>query len=54
MQNTLQIHMKTPKNRDFRQKSHSLSILHAEYTKNSGQLMWFFQKIGKFAKLVYN
>ena len=51
MQNTLKIHTKTPKTQDFRQKLYSLSILHAQYTENSGHLMIFFQKIGKFAKL---
>ena len=40
--------MKTPNIWEFPQKLHSLSILCAEYSKNSGHLMQFFQKIGKF------
>ena len=49
MLNTLSIDMKTPNIQDFPQKLYSLSILCAEYSKNSGHLVQFFQKIGKFA-----
>ena len=48
MQNTLPIDTKTPNIWDFPQKLHSFSILRAEYSKNLGHLMQFFQKIGKF------
>ena len=51
MLNTLSIDMKTLNIWDFPQKLHSSSILCAEYSKNSGHLVRFFQKIGKFAIL---
>ena len=51
MLNTLSIDMKTLNIQDFPQKLHSLSILSAEYSENSGHSVQFFQKIGKFAIL---
>ena len=54
MLNTLSIDMKTLNIWDFPQKLHSLSILCAEYSKNLGHLVRFFQKIGKFAILCTN
>ena len=41
--------MKTPKNRIFAIKSHSLSIFKQNTPKNLGHLMRVFPKIGKFA-----
>ena len=38
----------TKKSGSLELKSHSLSIFKPEYTKNSGHLMRFFRKIGKF------
>ena len=49
MQNTLQIHMKTLKNRDLHHKNHTVKHFQAEYTENLGNWMRIFQKIGKFA-----
>ena len=46
---SLEIHTKTPNNRDFRHKNSQFEHFHAEYTENSEHLMRFFQKIGKFA-----
>ena len=54
MQNTLSIDMKIPNIWDFPKKLHSLSVLCAEYSENSGHLVQFFQKIGKFAILCTN
>ena len=51
MLNTLSFDMKTPNNWDFPQKLYSSSILSAEYSKNLGYSVGFFQKIGKFAIL---
>ena len=45
----LKIYMKTPNTRDFPTNNSKLEPFHAEYTENSGYLMRFFQKIGKFA-----
>ena len=44
----LKVHTNTPNIRDFRSKTYSRVFLQAEYTKNSGYLMRFFRKIGKF------
>ena len=41
--------MKTPNTRDFCHNNSQLERFHAEYTKNSGYSMRFFQKIGKFS-----
>ena len=41
--------MKTPNTRDFHNKNSQFERFHAEYTKNLGYSMRFFQKIGKFA-----
>ena len=46
---SLKIYTKTPNTRDFRNKIHKSKRFHAEYTKNSGYLIGFFQKIKKFA-----
>ena len=48
---TLEIHTKTPNTWDFHQKFIQFEHFYAEYTKNLGHSMRFFQKIGKFAKL---
>ena len=47
MPNTLSIDTKTLNIWDFPKKLHSLSILSAEYSENSGSSVQFFQKIGK-------
>ena len=44
MLNTLSIDMKTPNIWDFPKKLHSLNILCAEYSKNTGHLVQFFSK----------
>ena len=44
----LNIYTKTPNTLDFRHKNPHLQRFHAEYTKNLGYSMRFFQKIGKF------
>ena len=49
---SLKIYTKTPNTRDFRHKNSQFEHFHAEYTKNSGYSMRFFQKIGKFALFV--
>ena len=49
MQNTLQIHTKTLKNRDLRHKITQFKHFQAEYIKNSGHSRRVFQKNGKFA-----
>ena len=54
MLNTLSIDMKILNIRDFPQKLHSLKVLYAEYSKNLGHSVQFFQKIGKFAILCTN
>ena len=54
MLNTLSIDVKTLNIREFPPKLHSLSILCAEYFKNSGHSVQFFQKIGKFTILCTN
>ena len=46
MLNTLSIDTKTLNIWDFPQKLHSLSILSAEYSKNLGCSVRFFQKLG--------
>ena len=46
---SLKIYTKTPNTRDFCHKNSLFKRFHAEYTKKSGHLMRFFQKIGKFA-----
>ena len=48
------IDRKTPNIRDFPQKITQLSILCVKYSENSGQLVRFFQKIGKFTILCTN
>ena len=48
---TLEIHMKTPRTRDFCQKFIQFEHFYAEYTENSGHSRRFFRKIRKFAKL---
>ena len=42
MLNTLSMDTKTPNIQDFPQKLHSLSVLSAEYSDNSGHLVRFF------------
>ena len=54
MLNTLSIDTKTPNIQDFPKKLHSLSILCAEYSKNSGHSVQFFSKNGKFTILCTN
>ena len=46
--NTLQIHMKTPKNRDLHHKNTQFKHFQAEYTENLGHSMRVFRKIEKF------
>ena len=48
MQNTLQIHTKTPKNRDLRHKITQFKHFQVEYTEKLGHSLRFFRKIGKF------
>ena len=54
MLNTLAINTKILNIQDLPKKLHSLSVLCAEYSKNSGHSVRFFQKIGKFAILCKN
>ena len=54
MLNTLSIDTETPNIWDFPQKLHSLSVLCAEYSKNSAHSVRFFQKIRKFAIFFIN
>ena len=46
---SLKINTKTLNTRDFCHKVIQFEHFHAEYTENSGHLMRFSQKIGKFA-----
>ena len=43
---------KYPEYSDFRHKTRTVECFHAEYTKNLGHLMRFFQKSGKSHYLV--
>ena len=44
---SLEIHTKTPNTQDFHQNNVQFEHFYAEYTKNSGHSIRFFQKIGK-------
>ena len=46
---SLKIYTKTLNTWDFRNKNSQSERFHAEYTKNLGYSIRFFQKIGKFA-----